>query len=147
MHNCLFTEDRVVHLGLSNGICTICNNDRETLKHLFFDCNKAKTLIGEAQIIINRITTNVHSNSHILLNYENMALGVCDSKLYRLINTVILETKWCIWIHRNKCKHDGMIPNVNQFIYMLKYNLKFQLMGKNIKSYFPNGIEENLLDI
>ena len=36
LHNTIFTEDRLVYLNLSNGICKVCTQNRETLKHLFF---------------------------------------------------------------------------------------------------------------
>ena len=68
-------------------------------------------------------------------------MGVCDHKLATLINTVIFETKWFIWTHRNKCKHSGETQNIKQYEYMLKYNLKFQLKCTRLISYCKNIIE------
>ena len=143
LHNVLFTEDRLVHLGLSNGQCCICKNTQETITHLFYECFYAKVFINMAQDMVNKIEDRSKNNTQINLDLENWSLGVSKYLLSDLVNTVIFETKWHIWLYRNNCKHKAEIQNIDKYKFLLKYQIKDLL--KCVISKFPNVLDYNFI--
>ena len=143
LHNVLFTEDRLVHLGLSNGICSICKNTQETIMHLFYECDYAKVFINIAQDIVNKIADRSKYNTKINLDLNNWSLGVSDYLLSDLIYNVIFETKWHIWLYRNNFKHNADIQNIDKYKFLLKYQIKYLFKGAISK--FPNEIDNDFI--
>ena len=55
-HGVLYTADRLVSFGMSVDPMCHCNNDRETLQHLFFDCTFTQSVLLQLQTIFLRVT-------------------------------------------------------------------------------------------
>ena len=99
-------------MNLSNGICIICENDRETLEHLFFHCNKIKPVLGSIEKILLNIMT-ISKTQSIPLAVQHLIFGYdTEIKSFNLLNTIIFETKWQVWKLRNSHKHDSNQPNI-----------------------------------
>ena len=88
-------------------ICTFCNNERETIIHLFCNCNIVENLWNEISTWMNRkLNCEIKlDNKLIILGYLNM------DKLYYSINTIILVAKSYIF----KCSRRDITPNMIQF--------------------------------
>ena len=66
IHFIVYTESRLQKMGKSNGLCHFCNNNTETLQHLFFQCLKIKPIIEELNTIL----------LHYVLDEDNIMLGI-----------------------------------------------------------------------
>jgi hypothetical protein len=93
LHNAIFTEHRLGLMGLSNGLCILCKTHRETLIHLFCDCEKVKPFWEEVNRIINRALHAIGYPS-VTFSAQNIALVYNPHKFSNVINTLIFETKW-----------------------------------------------------
>jgi hypothetical protein len=93
-------------MGLSNGICSVCNTHREDLQHLFWGCTNAKSIWTQLMPCIQEYSNDI-LNEHIN-NPEKLALfGYSKvNKKSVVLNTIIFETKWAIWKNRNSVKYE-----------------------------------------
>ena len=64
-------------MGKSNGQCHFCNNEIESLMHLFYRCHTIKHVIDELKHIFNIIF-----EKNIVLGEENLILGVYMREKY-----------------------------------------------------------------
>jgi hypothetical protein len=78
-HFIVYTESRLQKMGKSNGLCHFCNNNIETLQHLFFQCLKIKPIIEELNTIL----------LHYVLDEDNIMLGIrlaaASDNVYQLL--------------------------------------------------------------
>ena len=102
IHNVVFTEQRLFLMGYSNGICNLCSNNIETIRHLFFECSKIqhlwKVCIGKMKVFV--------PNEQLSLTYTLLVIGSVNSKHKTIINTFLFETKFMIWKCRNYKKYE-----------------------------------------
>ena len=89
IHNVIFTEHRFLLMGYSNGICNLCSNNIETIRHLFFDCSKIqhvwKVCIEQLKVFV--------PNEQLSLIYTLLVIGSVNSKHKTITNTFLFETK------------------------------------------------------
>ncbi|XP_053403618.1 uncharacterized protein LOC128558442 [Mercenaria mercenaria] len=98
LHNCIFTENKLSLMRLSNGICNMCKSHRETLIHLFWECEKVKPIWKYIQTILEEPFKILNIKN--IFSFEDIAFGLSSNNV-NLINTFIFETKWHIWKFRN----------------------------------------------
>ncbi len=94
VHNILPTNAWLKKIGITNSdFCTFCQRDKETVKHLFVECNK---VIDIWQQIRNKWT--------ILrgLNTFNICYGMLDSgnDNFMVINHITFMFKWYVYKYR-----------------------------------------------
>ena len=86
----------------SNGICYLCSNNIETIRHLFFECSKIqhlwKACIGKLKVFV--------PNEQLSLTYTLLVIGSVNSKHKTIINTFLFATKFMIWKCRNYKKYE-----------------------------------------
>jgi len=136
LHHAIFTEHKLNLIGYSDGLCTFCKSQRETVIHLFWSCINAKAIWESIIPVIESLAINT-------LNYEILdAEMICllGTDFYpikcKLINTIIMETKWFIWNRRNTYKHEKRILPKVQVSRSLKQSIKGQLKWQNESSLF-----------
>ncbi len=102
-HNILYTNEKLHKIKLSeSSLCSLCNDEIETLTHLFVDCCKV-------QIIWKNVIEHLLQPFGVtLLTKKDIVLGF-DTKDQQnnVINHIILETKYYIYV----CKLEKCIPN------------------------------------
>ena len=114
-------------MGYSNGIWVLCTKQRETLQHLFWECSYAQAIWESIFPILDKVAINT-------LNYEIENPKICcllglhyRPSVCKIINTIILETKWFIWKSRNTYKYEKRYMNKNHIIACIKSTVKDQI--------------------
>ena len=124
-HNILYTNEKLHRIKISESpSCSLCNEEIETLAHLFVDCRKV-------QIIWNNVIEHFlqpFGVSH--LTKKEIVLGF-DTKDHQnnVINHIILETKYYIYLSKlEKC-----MPNFCRLKNRMKIteNIEQQIATKN----------------
>ena len=111
-HNILYTNEKLHNVKLSDTpLCTFCNNEIETLVHLFVECNKVTNVWQE---VIDKLlqpfgVTNL-TKSEIILGVET------TPEQNEIINHIILEVKYYIYV----CKLEKCNPLFNRIKNRLK---------------------------
>ena len=111
-HNILYTNEKLHKVKLSDTpLCTFCNNEIETLVHLFVECNKVTNVWKE---VIDKLlqpfgVTNL-TKSEIILGVET------TPEQNEIINHIILEVKYYIYV----CKLEKCDPLFNRIKNRLK---------------------------
>jgi hypothetical protein len=95
IHRFLATNSYLMKVKIKDSdLCDHCETASETIEHLFWECNYAQTIWGELQNWLMPVC-----NIGEFLNPRNIILGVKTDSHSRLINHLILITKW----HFNIC--------------------------------------------
>ena len=85
IHNVVFTEQRLFLMGYSNGICILCSNNIETIRHLFFECSKIQHVW---KVCIDKMKV-FSPKEQLSLTYTPLVIGYVDSKHKTIINTFL----------------------------------------------------------
>ena len=103
-HNILYTNEKLHKIKLSDSpLCTFCNNETETLEHLFADCNEVASVWQEV------IEYLLQPFGMTNLTKSEIILGITTSEQQNIINHIILETKYYIYV----CKLEKCLPLFN----------------------------------
>ena len=94
-------------------LCTFCNNDNETLKHLFWECDFVEAFWLQC--------CNLCLKGNFDLNYDHVKFGYLDEATHP-INFFILNAKYYIFC----CKLNSKTPDATAFYYKLKYYLQVE---------------------
>ena len=123
-------------MNRSNGLCNICNNEMETLDHLFYYCNYATQV---RQLVRTNICNKViHFDT--TLNEECVFLGDTTNNNAAL-NSVIFTMKWAIWKIRNIKKYQNKITSPNSAFIMIRH-----MLLENIKLYTKCTPQKNRIE-
>ena len=137
IHRILFCEHKLNLCGLSNGICKVCGSEQETLKHLFWQCDHAQSFWRDIVPILETISVNIFK--YDLPNPEFLVyFGFQGPIKFRVLNTLVFETKWQIWKSRNLIKHESTYIDIklslmhirNTFLEQIKHSSEKKLVGK-----------------
>ena len=105
IHRAVYSEQRLMLMNKSNGVCKICNIANETLCHLLFECGKIKSIwINVQDLLKNAANTNYALTSRYVITGFSKDSIINDESIRILYNFVIMLTKWFIWKHRNDVK-------------------------------------------
>ena len=117
IHNAIFTEHKLTLMNMSDGLCHFCKENTENITHLFYYCRRVNWIIHEIEIKVNHILED-DLQQRINFTPFHFILGFLHEKSYIriFVNFIIILTKWEIWKHRNKIKHDNKQFS-NQFIF------------------------------
>lgn len=109
-------------------MCCFCNNEKETLTHLFFDCEVVSQFWTDlADFIFNLLNTNYcFTLKDVTLYYENKS----NKDLEFIVNLFILLAKF----HIHKQKFLNSSPMLNLFCYDFDSYISSIRLLKNEKS-------------
>ncbi len=126
---CLMTKDRLYKMKIVNdNLCSLCNQDIETMKHLFFECDKVNFIWSDFQKWWNEVTGN-----EVDLNFESIMFGVNYHNPDVLLNLCIIIIKRMVYT----CKFSSHMPCFVYFKKLLKfhYDLEKQIALNNNTLY------------
>ena len=125
--------NRIVHNHVRNitNACTYCNDDIETIIHLFWECNITSDFITRLRQLINRISPD----SFRTPTCKQFIFGFSDEQIYSKDNILNLYIKRYIW----KMKFANCILNINSFIKWLSFEWELNLNA------FSNDVRLNYL--
>ena len=87
----------------NSNLCEFCSRDNETVKHLFWECNKIQHFWSQIKTFL------MNSNIDITIDYLNICLGYTKAHVHsKLINFIILSAKYFIF----KNKYMKTIPDI-----------------------------------
>ena len=112
-HRILFTNSKLFKCGLSETeLCSFCNNTRETIFHIFFECMFSKNILLSFVSLL-----EAKCDITFELSPENVILGPQSSSPEEEIIYI------CILIYKkyiNSCRLKKCLPSFEVFVQMLK---------------------------
>ncbi len=105
----LTTDEKLEKINLSNGKCKMCTIEKETIIHLFYDCE----LIDPIWSIYNKITKeiwNVDINNDKTVLFANICEEKTNSSKH-VIQYIIMSIKWILWKKRNILRYEEIWTN------------------------------------
>ena len=110
INSILYTNTKLYKIGFrTNDLCTFCDNQPESLTHLFYHCSRSKQFWIEFELYWCLI-----SNQRIRLCLENVLFGILTENacpLLQLLNYFILIGKPYLW----DCGSKQILPNIYGF--------------------------------
>ncbi len=130
----LTLKKKTERMKRGNGRCSFCDLEKETVMHLFTDCEYLKPIWHSVNIMVQKVLINDQYN---LVQSENIMLGV--GNVY--VDFIIAYTKWILWKTRNLIVFENKWLNesdiyhwiqnaINEQIYLyngLQYDYKFPM--------------------
>ena len=107
-----------------NDLCGFCENSKETVKHLFYECTLVKRFWGYFEVYWYEKT-----NEPLKLSLNAVLLG--DNQFSDMLNYFILVAKYYIF----RAKYHQVLPRFKDYVAILKANYKIQkrsLFGKSV---------------
>lgn len=115
LHDILPTFFNLNHRGISVATnCPLCNENEETMTHLFLICSFARACWHGSTLAIhssNYSNTSIQQWLTLIINKHNIKDLVSIDYLQSFFTTL-----WTIWNHRNRVVHEGITPNPLQVI-------------------------------
>lgn len=128
-HRILGTKHLLSKMGISpDNLCSFCNQQPETLPHLFWDCEHTQTFIIS---LVDWFNTEP-MNSNITLMKQDFILG--SKKFAHSINTIFLIAK----LHIYSCKMSNILPTINVF----KLKLRSQLQAEKYNARLHGSLNQ-----
>ena len=110
INSILYTNTKLYKIGFrTNDLCTFCDNQPESLTHLFYHCSRSKQFWIEFELYWCLI-----SNQRIRLCLENVLFGILTENacpLLQLLNYFIIIGKLYLW----DCRSKQILPNIYGF--------------------------------
>ena len=121
IHRILGTNSRLCRMNIvGSPLCTFCNEQNESIEHLFWDCNITSTfLLDVEQCILGR---------QFIFSKEDIFFGYKFS-LRHPYNFLIFHLKFYLF---NK-KLNFQLPNLNEFLYKFKFSIQVEKKIGNSK--------------
>ena len=139
-HNILFTNEKLFKFGMiSSPMCSFCDNEIETLEHLFVNCDYVKPLWNRLRNDIPVMFSNEN------LQAVSILLGIYHENGNEIVNHIIFITKYCIFI----CRAQKRIPTIEEMYRNMKNTefLERLIARKRGKIQFHDRKWTNLLDL
>ncbi len=126
-HNILYTNEKLYKIGkVESPLCCMCNEQVETLVHLFVECEKLKSFWKKTAELL-------HPYGIEKINTTDIILGILKNEsTNNITNHIILEAKYYLYV----CKLEKILPNFARFTKRLKIteNIEKQIASKSEKS-------------
>ena len=110
INSILYINTKLYKIGFkTNDLCTFCDNQPESLTHLFYHCSRSKQFWIEFELYWCLI-----SNQRIRLCLENVLFGILTENacpLLQLLNYFIIIGKLYLW----DCRSKQILPNIYGF--------------------------------
>ena len=113
LNSILYTNKKLFKIGYSeHDKCTFCDNESETLDHLFFNCSISNIFWTNFEKYLFTLT-----KKSLVLSIQDIILGIVTSPC-PLLNYLILMGKLYIW----DCKRKHIHPYIEGFKQKIKIN-------------------------
>jgi hypothetical protein len=124
-HNILYTNEKLHKIKISESpLCSLCNDEIETLTHIFVDCCKVQVIWEKViEHLLQPFGVTILTKKDIVLGFDT------KDQQNNVINHIILETKYYIYV----CKLEKCMPNFYRLKNRLKIteNIEQQIATKN----------------
>ena len=108
--------------------CILCQQQEESLSHLFFDCQ----FISPLWVFICNLMSNL-SKATVAITAFNVVFNTfqecSDKNLNTLLLIILAEARWSIWYCRNLHKFEEKRVDSNYIRTIFKNNLKFRILA------------------
>ena len=102
-HGHINTEIRLEKMRLSDGICKLCNIEKENVDHLLVQCKKSASVWHKIQQLVNTIgESDAISHFHKVVGY------IHDGELFDVMNMMFSLCRWTIWKRRCLNRYEGV---------------------------------------
>ena len=141
--NVLPTKDNLdQRLGVSDTACPLCNEAKETIIHLFFECSVAKAIWFSSCWSIRIDTLQVANYIDIVKLVLEPPNSSNDKELKELSSLQFAHTLEAIWNLRNKVVHgEGKINLIATIKSLEKKVLEFKRIGETSESMMQNNYQ------
>ena len=127
LHNKIFCNNILVHWNLvSSNICNFCNSSKQTVHHLFFECELVKAIWLAFEDLCESF------GIPCCLTYKNVILNKVHDNPKQVVNFLLLLTKQ--YIH--KCKCLNVTPRFDQLRNEIDLMYKIELFNAQINNQF-----------
>ena len=120
-HNRCWTADRLAKRGLAHlEKFPLCDQEGETINHLLLSCVFARQIWFE---ILQGLGLQVLAPQLEDPSFEDWWLKVNNKvsvQVQKGLNSIIILVAWSLWNHRNRCVFDGLHPNSNGLLSIIK---------------------------
>ena len=106
----------------SDNKCSFCNEEKETIKHLFWDCEYVQ-YFWETLVLLLEDNCNFEN---LILNTSDILFG--NSKFDEILNKTILWGKKHIF----RAKSEGNLPSFNAFLRLITSHYKTEAYMANL---------------
>ena len=126
LHGVLYTKEHLSRFGfVGNNLCSYCNQETETYKHVFLQCPIIKDIWKE--MILYYDLTEIQN-----MEWADIFVGLSGSSVrIKFVNSLIILLKYVIFKSRNT----GILPSFNaiqkQLLEYMNQEKKLQLQGEN----------------
>ncbi len=100
----LNTEEKLEKMKLSNGYCVFCSIEKETVEHLFFECE----LVERTWEVIDKMCKQIWNVN--IVSARNVMFADIENRssisINHVIQYIILCVKWVLWKRHNLLKHE-----------------------------------------
>ena len=122
----LATNSYLKKIGyIQSDLCTFCSQDKETILHLFSECQFSRNVWRNLKIWMSNV---LHEN----INIETIDILFCNAGMSNIQNMIILLVKFYIYQQRMK----KSLPDFNGFTeYLKKYQKTEKLIYYNKNEY------------
>ena len=113
----LLPTNRYLHVRklADTALCSFCNNEDETIVHLFWECTYSQIFWTD---VLKWITDNCQHCNNLTLSKELVIFGVKQNIVTdKVFDLIMLLAKFHIY----KCKLQTAIPNKTAFVQQVKY--------------------------
>ena len=113
------------HFGLTSELCYMCESDRETLNHMFLECERVQGVWNFIRGYLLKLC-----NHRLKLNYRTVVLSECPSGVFltlkhkHLFWMIVSIIKLTIWYERNMVKHNKVTTTNSVILNKVKRNIK-----------------------
>ncbi|XP_075473646.1 uncharacterized protein LOC142504743 [Primulina tabacum] len=114
-HAKLLTRDRLSFVEDKSYV--LCNEELESINHLFFQCKFSVALWKEIRNWLG-MSKNMASPTAVLRVFRNCYRG--NSVLSRMCITALAATVYNIWSARNRCIFDDDKPTIEDLVHRIK---------------------------
>ena len=157
LHNCLPTYVRMRknrNKGNKNvTTCQICGKSDETILHMFARCQYVREIWRIYQYIYEGFLPNVpfnYEDAVITLNIQDTKITDYKRKLILTVTEIILQE---LWLRRNKCVKENIIPNTRRSIKTINTNIatiikthhNYYNKRNNVKAFKDKFAIDNIL--
>ena len=124
LNSIIYTNKKLFKIGYSESDrCSFCNNDSETLHHLFFNCPYSNIFWKHFENYYFMVT-----NQRKTLGLQEIIIGITTTP-YPSLNYLLLIAKIHIW----DCRRNRVRPDIERFKFKikLKYEIEKYIATKN----------------
>ncbi|XP_022684049.1 uncharacterized protein LOC111257920 [Setaria italica] len=136
-HNKCWTADRLAKRGLPHlEQCPFCDQEEETIDHLLLSCVFARQTWFE---VLQKLGLQVLVPQTEDISFEdwwNKVSSMVNGQFKQGLNSTIILVAWSLWNHRNRCVFDGLQPNLNGLLSVIKDELHMWEMAGGFFRFF-----------